>query len=163
MKRAFLYSLLCLQFLSISTVTVHAQETFSVRLNNRSGQSTYVTVYDHTCRMVVYQGRITDQGNGTYGMPDSGRQGGGDDLRPPRPERDLPRPGQGRLDQHSFSMNVSRADRRMPCKFQGSPTAWLGKDRRTAGDMRFEVAVARGATEFLRAWPRWSSKRSLHW
>ncbi len=62
MKRAFLYSLLCLQFLSISTVTVHAQETFSVRLNNRSGQSTYVTVYDHTCRMVVYQGRITDQG-----------------------------------------------------------------------------------------------------
>ena len=42
--------------------TVGAQETFSVRLNNRSYGSTYVTVYDHTCRMVVYQGRITDQG-----------------------------------------------------------------------------------------------------
>ncbi len=53
MKRAFLYSLLCLQFLSISTVTVHAQETFSVRLNNRSYQTVYVTVYDHTCRTVV--------------------------------------------------------------------------------------------------------------
>ena len=33
-----------------------------MRLNNRSYQSTYVTVYDHTCRMVVYQGRISDQG-----------------------------------------------------------------------------------------------------
>ena len=33
-----------------------------MRLNNRSYQSTYVTVYDHTCRIVVYQGRIVDQG-----------------------------------------------------------------------------------------------------
>ncbi len=62
MKRAFMYGLLCLSCLSIPTATVRAQETFSVRLNNRSGQSTYVTVYDHTCRTVVYQGRITDQG-----------------------------------------------------------------------------------------------------
>ncbi len=60
-------------------------------------------------------------------------------------------------------MNVSRAGRRMPCKFRGSPTTWLGKDRRTAGDMRFEVAAARGATEFLRSWPRRSSERSPHW
>ncbi len=43
-------------------MAVRAQETFSVRLNNRSYQSTYVTVYDHTCRIVVYQERITDQG-----------------------------------------------------------------------------------------------------
>ena len=62
MKRAFLYGLLCLSCLSIPAATVGAQETSSVRLNNRSGQSTYVTVYDHTCRTVVYQGRITDQG-----------------------------------------------------------------------------------------------------
>ncbi len=62
MKRTFLYGLLCLSCLSVPAVAVHAQETFSVRLNNRSYQSTYVTVYDHTCRMVVYQGRITDQG-----------------------------------------------------------------------------------------------------
>ncbi len=54
--------LLCLSCLSIPAATVGAQETFSVRLNNRSYGSTYVTVYDHTCRTVVYQGRITDQG-----------------------------------------------------------------------------------------------------
>ncbi len=53
MKRAFLYGLLWLSCLSIPTTTVRAQETFSVRLNNRSHQSTYVTVYDHTCRTVV--------------------------------------------------------------------------------------------------------------
>ncbi len=62
MKRAFLYGLLCLPCLSIPAAMVRAQETLSVRLNNRSYQSTYVTVYDHTCRIVVYQGRITDQG-----------------------------------------------------------------------------------------------------
>ncbi len=53
MKRTFLYGLLCLSYLSIPTATVRAQETFSVRLNTRSYQSTYVTVYDHTCRTVV--------------------------------------------------------------------------------------------------------------
>ncbi len=62
MKRTFLYGLLCISCLSIPTATVRAQETFSVRLNNRSYQSTCVTVYDHTCRTVVYQGSITDQG-----------------------------------------------------------------------------------------------------
>ncbi len=62
MKRTFLYGLLCLSCLSVPAVAVRAQETFSVRVNNRSYQSTYVTVYDHTCRTVVYQGRITDQG-----------------------------------------------------------------------------------------------------
>jgi len=77
---------------------VGAQETFSVRLNNRSYQSTYVIVYDHTCRTVVVPGAHNGPGhNGNYGMPDSGRQGGGDDLRPPRPERDLSRLGQGRV------------------------------------------------------------------
>ncbi len=62
MKRTFLYGLLCLSCLSVPAVAVRAQETFSVRVNNRSYQSIYVTVYDHTCRIVVYQGRITDQG-----------------------------------------------------------------------------------------------------
>ncbi len=62
MKRTFPYGLLCLTCLSIPVAMVGAQETFSVRLNNWSGQSTYVIVYDHTCRTVVYQGRITDQG-----------------------------------------------------------------------------------------------------
>ena len=62
MKRMFLNGLLCLTCLPIPAAMVGAQETFSVRLNNRSYGSTYVTVYDHTCRTVVYQGRITDQG-----------------------------------------------------------------------------------------------------
>ena len=62
MKRAFLYGLLCLSCLSVPAGTVGAQDTFSIRLNNRSYQTVYVTVYDHTCRTVVYQGRIIDQG-----------------------------------------------------------------------------------------------------
>ena len=62
MKRRFLYGLFCLSCLSILAVRVAAQETFSIHLKNRSFQSIYVTVYDHTCRTVVYQGRISDQG-----------------------------------------------------------------------------------------------------
>ncbi len=54
MKRTFLYCLLYLTCLSIPAAMVGAQETFSVRLNNRSYQSTYVIVYDHICRTVVY-------------------------------------------------------------------------------------------------------------
>ncbi len=62
MKRAILFGLLWLSCLSVPAVAVRVQDTVSVRLNNRSYQSTYVTVYDHICRAVVYQGRITDQG-----------------------------------------------------------------------------------------------------
>ena len=54
MKRTILYGLLCLTCLSIPAGMVGAQENFSVRLNNRSYQSTYVIVNDHTCRTVVY-------------------------------------------------------------------------------------------------------------
>jgi hypothetical protein len=80
--------------------------------------------------------RASDNGpryDGNHGMPTFERQGDGDDIRPPRSERDLSRLGQGHLDQHSFSMKGNRSDPSMPPEIQGSSNAWLCKVRCSVG------------------------------
>ncbi len=101
--------------------------------------------------------------DGNYGMPDSGRQGDGDDLRPPRPERDLPRLGQGHLDRHSFSMNGNRSDRSMPAEFQGSSSAWLCKIRCSVGTRESKWRMRAMARNFDNLRPDGRSKGTPHW
>ena len=62
MKRTFLCGLICLLSFLLPIPPAMAQNTFSVRLNNRSYDPTYVSVYDHICQIWVYQGQIVNQG-----------------------------------------------------------------------------------------------------
>ena len=62
MKRTFLCGLICLLSFLLPIPSAMAQNTFSVRLNNRSYVPTYVSVYDHICQTWVYQGQIVNQG-----------------------------------------------------------------------------------------------------